>query len=117
MWSIGCIIAEMARGSPIAMGDSDIDQLQKFFAVLGTPTVDEQELFPVEADQPICGRPSFFEFLKTENDLLVDLTIKMLQYDPRKRITTPEALAHPYFDTVHPLIRKRCWPTELECNL
>jgi serine/threonine protein kinase len=113
MWSIGCIIAEMARGRPIAMGDSDIDQLQKFFVVLGTPTEDEQTIFPVDPGQQLFDRPNFFEFLKTEDHNLVDLTSKLLQYDPRKRMTTVEALRHPFFDTVHELIRNRCWPKDL----
>jgi serine/threonine protein kinase len=114
MWSIGCIIAEMARGRPIAMGDSDIDQLQKFYAVLGTPTMEEQTIFPVEENQQTFDRPNFFEFLKSEDENLVDLASRMLQYNPRKRMTTVDALTHPYFDTVHELIRNRCWPSELD---
>jgi cyclin-dependent kinase 7 len=38
MWSIGCIFAELMLRVPYFAGDSDIDQLGKIFAALGTPT-------------------------------------------------------------------------------
>jgi serine/threonine protein kinase len=114
IWSIGCILGEIARGVPIGMGDSDIDQLQKFFKVLGTPTSDEQALFRIEASHPVYDRPDFFELLQTNDAYFVDLVSRMLQYNPKKRITTAEALRHPYFQTVHNVILKRCWPSELE---
>ena len=37
VWSAGCIIAEMCKGTPLFEGDSDVDQLHKIFKVLGTP--------------------------------------------------------------------------------
>jgi len=38
LWSAGLIYAEMIRGSPLLMGDSEIDQLLKTFSLLGTPS-------------------------------------------------------------------------------
>jgi len=40
---------------------------------------------------------------------MVDLLLKMLQYDPRRRITAKEALLHPYFAD----LRKTEVPNEL----
>ena len=37
MWSIGCILAEMATGRALFPGKSNDDQLLKIFALLGTP--------------------------------------------------------------------------------
>ena len=41
IWSTGCIIAEMACGAALFMGDCEIDTLFKIFQKLGTPTYAE----------------------------------------------------------------------------
>lgn len=46
VWSAGCIFGEMASGAPLFTGDSEIDQLYKTFAVLGTPSAAEWPLLP-----------------------------------------------------------------------
>ena len=38
LWGVGCILAEMATGSPLFAGDSEIDTAFKIFQKLGTPT-------------------------------------------------------------------------------
>jgi cell cycle related kinase len=38
IWAVGCILGEMLLNSPLFAGESDIDQLQKIFYVLGVPT-------------------------------------------------------------------------------
>eukprot|EP00928_Gymnodinium_smaydae_P006212 TRINITY_DN12176_c0_g1_i2.p1 TRINITY_DN12176_c0_g1~~TRINITY_DN12176_c0_g1_i2.p1 ORF type:complete len:322 (+),score=31.57 TRINITY_DN12176_c0_g1_i2:692-1657(+) len=40
LWSLGCVLAEMAAGYPVFAGDSEIGTLFKIFLLLGTP--DEQ---------------------------------------------------------------------------
>lgn len=37
VWSVACIIAEMATCKPLFQGDSEIDQLFCIFKILGTP--------------------------------------------------------------------------------
>lgn len=37
MWAIGCIFAEIVTKQPLFPGTSEMDQLQKIFATLGTP--------------------------------------------------------------------------------
>ena len=38
MWSVGCVLAEIATFSVLFEGDSEIEQLFKIFSLLGTPS-------------------------------------------------------------------------------
>jgi serine/threonine protein kinase len=114
VWSIGCILAEMATGTALAAGDSDIDQLQKIFAVLGTPTREELEIFQIDPDLGVTPRADFGALLRTKDRHFVDLCARMLRYDPGRRITVAEALRHPYFDTICETIKGRCGPPDIE---
>lgn len=118
IWSAGCIIAEMIRGAPLFQGDSDLDQIHQIFKVLGTPTEDTmpnyadlQKDFPGIAQYP---RADLGEILQTDDEFLIDLVSKMLQYNPMRRLTAQDALKHPFFDNIPLQIRKMCWPKELQ---
>jgi len=37
MWSVGCIFAELATGSPFFEGSSEIEQLFRIFSITGVP--------------------------------------------------------------------------------
>lgn len=50
LWSIGCLLAEMAIGEPLFNGESEVEQLFKIFKLTGTPDKDsltdsEKEFF------------------------------------------------------------------------
>jgi len=109
MWSIGCIVAEMLSNRPIFPGKNYLDQIQKIQEVLGTPTPDETtfilnpkaraflESLPNQPRKPWArmypraeGTPGAF-----------DLLDKLLAFDPRKRITVEEALAHTYMEAYY----------------
>lgn len=40
IWSVGCIISEMAAKAPLFPGDSEIDELFRIFRSFGTPDED-----------------------------------------------------------------------------
>jgi serine/threonine protein kinase len=104
IWSIGCIFAEMATRKPMFTGDCEIDQLFKIFRCLGTPTA---KTWPAVVDLPDYN-VSFPQFSPVSLETLIpqldyngrELLLKLLAYDPGKRISARAALEHPYFDDI-----------------
>ena len=116
IWSCGCILAELFTRKPLFPGQYEVDQLAKIFEMLGTPSESEwpddsavlrnnfvynrprtvselvPEIDPVAKD--LLEVKLFYRYLMEFQCLLLQ---KMLQFDPKKRITAHEALAHPYF--------------------
>jgi serine/threonine protein kinase len=104
VWSIGCIFAELVTRQPLFPGDSEIDELFKIFRQLGTPTEetwpgvtayrDYKPTFPQWSSKPLNTVPG----LERLEESGLDLLMKMLIYEPSKRISARDALRHPYFD-------------------
>jgi serine/threonine protein kinase len=109
VWGAGCIIAEMITGIPLFTGDSEMDQLNKIFKLLGTPN---ENLWPGFQSLPNFGSgfpeqpPQRLETVISSGDpLLINLVAQLLEMNPAKRISALKALSHPYFATVpRPLI-------------
>jgi len=104
LWGVGCILAEMATGSPLFAGDSEIDTAFKIFQKLGTPT---EAIWPGVSElpdfKPTFPRWSHKGWANIRNTQAqvgtsgVDVLDKLMRYNPRTRISAREALAHPYF--------------------
>lgn len=105
MWSVGCIVAEMATRQPLFPGDSEIDEIFRIFRVLGTP---DEDVWPGVRGLPDY-KPTFPQWHPVELADVVkgfeadglDLIAQTLVYDPAHRISAKRALQHPYFDTVN----------------
>ncbi|CAG8486141.1 8121_t:CDS:10 [Diversispora eburnea] len=107
IWSVGCIFAEMLEGKPLFPGQDHVNQFSIITELLGTPPEDvirticsENTLRFVQSLPPREKVPFSQKFPNAEPEAL-DLLEKMLVFDPKKRITAEEALAHKYLEPYH----------------
>lgn len=127
MWSVGCIFAELMLRVPYFAGDSDIDQLGKIFAALGTPTEANwpgEFIVVVVIKDFICLLlvlllisscssgltllPDYLPFqpstgtpmrqlFPTASEDALDLLASLLRFNPATRQSAKETLSHAYF--------------------
>jgi serine/threonine protein kinase len=101
----GCIMAELYLLNPLFPGSSEIDQLNKLCSLLGSPNSlswpDGMKLsakigfkFP---EQTGISLPVAFRNTNASKHA-IELISQMLQFDPQKRPSASQLLAHPYFD-------------------
>lgn len=105
IWSVGCIFAEMTNGRPLIAGTSEVDQLDRIFCLLGTPTVSEYpgivhlpKYIPDFSPQYQPPRNDIGTLVPNLDAIGIDLLSRMLMYDPGRRISAEDALVHDFFD-------------------
>jgi mitogen-activated protein kinase 1/3 len=103
MWSMGLIFAEVLLGRALLPGKDYLSQLSMVISLLGMPSLEDMKHLSEQARKFIVAQP------QREPQNLVgllsakttpegaDLICKMLVFNPEKRISTLEALRHPYF--------------------
>jgi len=101
IWSVGCIFAEMINGRPLFPGNTDADQLQKIFKVLGTPSEASwptmKELPEFKPDFPLYEQQQWSVIVPNLDTAGVDLLALMLKYFPDQRVAGRQAMEHEYF--------------------
>ena len=100
LWSVGCVLAEMANKYAFLPGDSEIDQLHKIFRAFGTPT---ETIWPGIEQLPFW-RNTFPQWDSMSLSRLVpsldddgwDLLQGLMQYYPPKRLSAAIAVQHAF---------------------
>jgi serine/threonine protein kinase len=107
VWSVGCIFAELLGRKPLFPGKDYVHQLNLIARVAGTPAEHETSFVSSEKARrylhalPRYPRVDFRTVYPDAAVEAVDLIDKMLAFDPSKRITVAQALAHPYLASLH----------------
>jgi serine/threonine protein kinase len=111
MWSVGCILAELLGVKALFPGKDSLHQLRLVVEQLGVPT--PEELLGIHNEQavqyirnlvprdpagasPAAAAERFARLYPRAHPLLLDLLAQLLHFDPKKRPSAAEALAHPY---------------------
>ena len=107
MWSIGCILGEMNMRKPMFPGTSTMNQIEKVLEVTGRPSKEDVASMQnpkaaaiIESLKP-TKRKNLKDLFPTLHPDALDLIKKLLQFNPNKRLTVEQALAHPYLAQFH----------------
>ncbi|KAB8234742.1 putative protein kinase [Aspergillus alliaceus] len=109
VWSAACVYVEMFTKKAVFPGEGgEISQMEKLYNSLGTPTraewPDIVEMPWFELMRPTERKKRVFEELYGHilTPAALDLVSQIFRYDPAKRPTAEEILAHPYFVSEEP---------------
>lgn len=107
LWSVWCVVAEVASGGPLFAGDSEIDTVFRIFRKLGTPTCEMWPELPwlphFKATFPTWAPKGWANIRNLAQQIGaagLDLLEQGLVYDPARRLSARRALEHPYFHDV-----------------
>ena len=104
IFAVGCIMAELFLLNPLFPGSSEMDQLNKICSILGSPSsFIWPDCFKLAskigfkfAEQAGISLPVVMR--GSASSEAIELIAQMLQFDPQKRPSASQLLAHPFFD-------------------
>ncbi len=113
IWSAACVLVEIFTRHAIFPGDGgEISQLEKIYAILGTPNKVEWpglvDMAWFELLRPTARRANVFaeKYKERVTPAAFELLEAMFQYDPAKRPSASDVLEHPYFTVEEPKPRQ-----------
>lgn len=117
MWSVGMVFAELIIRAPFLAGNTEVEQIALICRHIGTPTEDNwpgvtqlrEYTVPSEV-VPVWGKDAYMGRFGAVGPDGVDLLVRTLALDPRKRITAREMLEHRWWRTDPKPTRKEDLP-------
>ncbi|XP_066253796.1 serine/threonine-protein kinase PITSLRE isoform X2 [Euwallacea similis] len=116
MWSVGCIFAELLLMNAVFPGKTEVDQLNRIFKDLGTPS---ERIWPGFNNLPAVRKMKFHDYpvsnlrskFNTLSEIGLQMLLKFLTFDPSQRVTAEKALEHGYFSETPLPIDPSMFPT------
>ncbi|CAH0490226.1 unnamed protein product [Peronospora farinosa] len=107
LWAVGCILAEMFTRKALFPGHDHVHQLHLILQLVGSPPADDMGFVTnlkakrwMARQQQQEAKPLHLICPNAPIEAL-DLMQKLLQFDPRKRISVDDAIAHPFLASCH----------------
>ena len=108
IWSAGCTFAEILGRKVLFPGGNYIKQIDLIIKMLGTPSEEDMEFIANSHAKRFLQSLPFHPKMNLREAIApaasqeaFDLIGKMLEFNPKNRITVEEALRHPYLADFH----------------
>lgn len=107
VWSIGCTLGEIITGKVLFPGENYIEQVNLILEKRGSPDQQTMEMISNENAKKYIEslgckeKMAIDELVPFNNSDAQDLIDKMLDLNPKTRITVEEAIKHPYLESMH----------------
>ncbi|KAK4240463.1 hypothetical protein C8A03DRAFT_41982 [Achaetomium macrosporum] len=117
IWSVGMVFAELIIRAPFLAGNTEVEQIALICKQIGTPTEDNwpgvtqlrEYTVPSEV-VPVWGKEAYMGRFGAVGPDGVDLLVRTVALDPKKRITAREMLEHRWWRTEPKPTRKEDLP-------
>lgn len=107
VWSVGCIFAETFLRKPLFQGKNYVHQIARITEIIGTPSDDDIANIGTEASRryilslPLRPPRSWKDIIPNAPPEAHSMLAGLLSFNPGRRCTVEQALAHPYLSSLH----------------